>query len=232
MDSLFSILFGFLFGLNPLGGLGPQDIPEPDNQHIMRYLPIGDSYTIGEGVVESERWPNQLVSLLEQDGKNLQIIANPSRTGFTTQDALDHELPLVNRLAPEFVTVQIGVNDWVQGVGADTFRSRLEMILDGITDESPDIQILLVTIPDFSVTPSGSFYGGGRDISKGLEGFNEIIREAAEERELPVVDIFEISKQAADDQDMTAADGLHPSGKMYALWAQEIAPVVRELLEK
>jgi hypothetical protein len=38
--------------------------PVPSNQPI-RYLALGDSYTIGESVPENERWSNQLAELLK-----------------------------------------------------------------------------------------------------------------------------------------------------------------------
>ncbi len=72
---------------------------DPDT---IRYLPLGDSYTIGESVAEADRWPNQLVTRFAQNGKQLNIIANPSVTGYTTQDIIDRELPLVQQLKPDF----------------------------------------------------------------------------------------------------------------------------------
>lgn len=60
----------------------------------IRYIPIGDSYTIGEGIPEERSWPSLLTHHLQQEGTAIQIIANPSQTGWTTQDAIDHELPI------------------------------------------------------------------------------------------------------------------------------------------
>ena len=47
---------------------------------------------------------------------------NPSRTGWTTADAIANELPSFRGARPEFGTLMIGVNDWVQGVEPDVFQ--------------------------------------------------------------------------------------------------------------
>jgi lysophospholipase L1-like esterase len=82
----------------------------------VRFFPIGDSYTIGQGVAESENWPNQLVRHLQREKVDATLVANPSRTGWTSQKALDRELTLFESSDPTLATVLIGVNDWVQGV--------------------------------------------------------------------------------------------------------------------
>ncbi len=91
----------------------------------IKYLPLGDSYTIGQSVREQERWPNQLAARLNAVGQDVQIVDNPSVTGYTTQDLIDRELPLVKELKPQFVTILIGVNDYVQGVSLQTFQKNL-----------------------------------------------------------------------------------------------------------
>ena len=89
------------------------------------YLPLGDSYTIGQGVGESERWPNQLVARLQKDNKQITISRNLAVTGYTSQNVIDYELPLVKQIKPDFVSVQIGVNDYIQGVSATVFQNNL-----------------------------------------------------------------------------------------------------------
>src|SRR5712692_9201248 len=94
-----------------------------DKQRI-RYAAIGDSYSIGEGASPDESWPALLTRHLNAQGLHVDLVANPSRTGWTTQQAIDLELPIFLGLKPNFATLQIGVNDWVQGVDAETFRKH------------------------------------------------------------------------------------------------------------
>jgi lysophospholipase L1-like esterase len=92
--------------------------------------------------------------------------------------------------------------------------------------------LLVVTIPDFSVTPDGPTYARGRNISEGIASFNKIVTEESKKRGLRVVDIFELSKKMGSDKSLVAADGLHPSAKEYAEWEKIIFPAALELLAK
>lgn len=189
----------------------------------IRYLPLGDSYTIGQSVAEADRWPNQLTQKLANEGTKLQIIANPSVTGYTTQNLIDRELPLVPKLKPDFVTVLIGVNDYVQGVDTNTFQKNLDYILTSLQKELvKPTNIALVTIPDYGKTPTGAQYGNPEVSSKAIQQFNQIIIEAGVKYKLPVADIFSASQAVASDSTLIANDGLHPSAKEYTVWTDII----------
>ena len=200
---------------------------------VLRYVAIGDSYTIGEGAKPDEAWPNVLTKHLQEQGIKVELIANPSVTGWTTQMAIDRELPVFVNAKPNFATLLIGVNDWVQGVDEKTFRQRFVTLVDRMLELLADKhRVLVVTIPDFGVTPTGAKYSRGRNISEGIAAFNRIITEEAKKRDLRIVDIFEVSKKVKNDPSLVAADGLHPSAKEYAEWEKVIFPVALELLKK
>lgn len=191
--------------------------------NTIRYLPLGDSYTIGQSVAETERWPNQLVARLDSSGKHLEIVANPSVTGFTTQDLIDRELPLVQRLKPNFVTILIGVNDYVQGVDAATFAQHLDYIILTVQKQLPKPgNLVLVTIPDYGKTPAGARFGSPESSEAGIKSFNTIITQAGTKYNIPVADIFGISQKVVSDPTLIADDGLHPSGKQYTDWTDII----------
>src|SRR5947209_6987541 len=103
---------------------------DADAASKIRYIALGDSYTIGEGASPNESWPTLLAQHLNREGIHIDLIANPSRTGWTTKDVIDKELPIFRDLKPDFGTLLIGVNDWVQGVDAETFRHRFVFIVD------------------------------------------------------------------------------------------------------
>lgn len=204
-----------------------------DKQSAIRYAVIGDSYSIGEGASPNESWPAVLTRHLNENGLQVELVANPSRTGWTTQDAIDRELPIFLKAKPDFATLQIGVNDWVQGVDEAAFRKNFTFLLDQMLGVlSNKTQLLVVTIPDFGVTPTGPRYGNGRDISKGINRFNEIVIEEAKKRGLTTVDVFPLSKKMGSDKSLVALDGLHPSAKEYAEWEKIIFPAALELLRR
>ncbi len=201
-----------------------------DNLKI-RYVAIGDSYSIGEGATPNESWPALLTRHLNAQGVHVDLIANPSRTGWTTKEATDRELPIFRDAQPNFGTLQIGVNDWVQGIDEATFRKHFTFLVDQMFQVLPNKKrLLIVTIPDFGVTPTGPRYARGRNISEGLTRFNQIIAEEAKNRSLRVVDIFPLSKKMGADPSLVARDGLHPSAKEYAEWETVIFPAALELL--
>src|SRR5438132_2184318 len=199
----------------------------------IRYVAIGDSYSIGEGATPNESWPAVMTRHLNEKGLHVDLVANPSRTGWTTKDAIDRELPIFNESKPNFATLLIGVNDWVQGVDEATFRKHFTYLLDRMLEVLPNKKrLLVVTIPDFGVTPTGPKYARGRNIFEGLTRFNQIVTEEARKRGLQVVDIFPLSKKMGSDRSLVAADGLHPSAKEYVEWEKIIFPAAVELLKQ
>jgi acyl-CoA thioesterase-1 len=195
----------------------------------VRYLPLGDSYTIGQSEPESQNFPNQLVNKLKSDGVSIGIVANPAVTGYTTQDVIDNELPLIPKLKPTFVTLLIGVNDYVQGVSIQKFQSNLEYIISDIQKQLPNPQnVVLITVPDFGKTPTGAQFGDPTELATGVQSFNTVIKQVAASHKLPVADIFPISQGVATDPSLIASDGLHPSPAEYALWVSIIYPVVKQ----
>ena len=199
----------------------------------IRYAAIGDSYSCGEGATPKESWPELLTQHLNAQGLHVDLVSNPSVTGWTTKDAIDRELPKFINSNPSFATLLIGVNDWVQGVDDATFRKRFSYLLDQMLAVLPNKEhLLVVTIPDFGVTPAGPKYSRHRDISAGLTRFNQIVIEEAKTRGLRVVDIFSLSKKMGEDRSLVAKDGLHPSAKEYAEWEKIIFPAAMELLRK
>jgi acyl-CoA thioesterase-1 len=199
----------------------------------VRYVALGDSYTIGTGAEKEEAWPVLLTKHLKENKVDIELIANPSHNGWTTEDVIDNELAVLDKSKPTFVTLLIGVNDWVQGVDAKTFQKRFISIVDHIQKQLPDkTKLLIITIPDFGVTPTGKHYSNGRDISKGIAEFNTIITEEAKKRKLKTADLFDISKKMGTNTELVAPDGLHPSAKGYALWETVIYPEALQILKK
>lgn len=198
---------------------------------ITKFLPLGDSYTICTGASEKESWPYQLTKHLNENNILCSLVANPARNGFTTQDLIDNELPLLKQTKPDFVTVLIGVNDWVRQVTNTAFAKNLRYILDEVQSSLTNkTNVILITIPDFGVTPTGKNYSAGRDISKGISEFNDIIKQEGKTRGLIVVDIFTISKTMGSDASLVAADGLHPSATEYSIWEKMIFREALDLL--
>jgi acyl-CoA thioesterase-1 len=196
----------------------------------MRYVALGDSYTIGTSVATADRWPNQLVAALGPSEPTLELVANLGVNGYTSADLIRDELPALAELRPEFVSVLIGVNDVVQGVRPEAYAKNVERILEAVLGRLAPTRIVTVATPDYTVTPAGADYGEPRCRHDGIVTANAALARVASARGIAFVDTFDLSLRAADDRSLVARDGLHPSGAQYGLWVERIAPVVARLI--
>jgi acyl-CoA thioesterase-1 len=201
----------------------------------LRYVALGDSYTIGTSVGAGERWPDQLVAAVAAraaDGPSLDLVANLGVNGYTSADLIRDELPALAGLRPEFVTVLIGVNDVVQGVPLAAYRANVAQILDALLERVAADGILAVAIPDYTVTPAGADYGDPRQQHEAIVAANDTMARQAAARGIAYADTFDLSLRAATDRTLVADDGLHPSGAQYALWVERLVPIVEALLTR
>lgn len=202
---------------------------ERDAANALRYVALGDSYTIGTAVTPRERWPDQLAARLGA-ASPLELVANLAVNGFTARDVIDRELSALDALRPAFVSILVGVNDLIQGYTTEAYAANLERILDDLIGRVGERRIVAVTTPDYTVTPAGADYGDVVARAAGIRAFNAILTATATKRGVAVVDIHDISLEAASDRSLVAEDGLHPSGAQYARWVERIVPAVEGLL--
>jgi lysophospholipase L1-like esterase len=205
----------------------------------LRYVALGDSYTIGTSVDAAERWPNQLVEwlassdagrLARREGAGLEVVANLGVNSYTSRDVLTRELPRLAPLDPGFVSLLVGVNDVIRGVPEGPYRANVAEILDAAISLVGTGRCLFVTTPDYTVTPAGADYGDPAAVAAAIQRFNAAGRAVAEAQHVAVVDIHDLSLLAAADRSLVARDGLHPSGAQYSRWVDRIGPVVSGLL--
>lgn len=209
-----------------LGGCGAASTSS-DRESALRYVALGDSYTIGTSVRPAESWPSQLVARVPA----LQLIGNLGVNGYTSTDLINEELPALAGLRPEFVTLLIGVNDVVQGVPEERYRANVEEILDAVLGSVAVDHALCIATPDYTVTPQGPAFGSPEQQRAGIERENEVLAEVCAARDIGFVpEVFAVSQAAASDWSLVADDGLHPSGAQYAMWVDAIQPEVEALL--
>jgi lysophospholipase L1-like esterase len=200
---------------------------KPSSDEALRYVALGDSYTIGTAVTPDDRFPTRLAVAVPR----LDLVANLGVDGYTSGDLIRDELPALASLDPGFVTVLIGVNDVVQGVSPDRYAANVGTIVAALLARLPATRILAVGVPDYTVTPRGADYGDPDRRRAGIVAVNASMARLAAANDIRYVDIFDLSQRAEWDRSLVAGDGLHPSGAQYALWVERIAPVVAGSLE-
>lgn len=198
----------------------------------MRFLALGDSYTIGEGVGEDERWPSHLGRLLDGNGirfTDIQIVAQTAWTADELADAIDQARP---KGPFDLVTLMVGVNDQYRSRPVDVFAPEYERLLNRAIAFAGGVarRVIAISIPDWGATP----FARGRDrslIGREIDVYNTRSRELAQRAKVAWIDVTPASRATLSEPALVTADGLHPSGQMYARWAELIAPVVRNALE-
>ncbi|HJT99511.1 MAG TPA: SGNH/GDSL hydrolase family protein [Rhodanobacteraceae bacterium] len=201
----------------------------------MRFLALGDSYTIGEGVDAEGRWPAQLARHLRADGIAIGDPDIVATTGWTTDElsaAMD-----AHTFAPPYalVTLLIGVNNQYRGRSLANYREEFAALVAraiALAGERAD-HVVVVSIPDWGVT--GFARDHGRDahrVAIEIDAFNETAREIARDRGVAFVDVTPLSRTAGDDPAMLVADRLHPSAAQYALWTDAVLVAARHALAR
>ena len=187
------------------------------NQSNLRYLALGDSYTIGEGIEFEYNYPKQIVNQIFL----IDTVTVIAKTGWTTDELID---TLNNLQLGKFdvVSLLIGVNNQFRGYQIDKYVMEFENLLIRAINYSKDKKnVFVLSIPDYGVTPFGKVKGQER-IYREINSYNNINRIMAEKYNVMYFDITEISRKAENDSTLLVEDKLHPSEKMYEMWIEKL----------
>jgi len=204
----------------------------PMSNDTLSFLALGDSYTIGERVDSTLRWPVQLASRLREEGLHISDPLIIAQTGWTT-DELEAGIQAAGPSGPfDLVSLLIGVNNQYRGWDVEEYRIQLRALLNQAVAFAGGRAegVLVLSIPDWGVMP----FAAGRDrsaIASQIDSFNRVKVEEAAAIGVRFVDITGISREAPEDPNLVAEDGLHPSGFQYARWVDAALPVAKGLLE-
>lgn len=201
----------------------------------MRWLALGDSYSIGEGVAPAERWSHQLAARLRGAGIDIADPHTIAVTGWTTDElsaGIDAQEPLPRDW--DFVSLLIGVNNQYRGRSVADYHADFEALLQraiAFAGDNP-ARVLVLSIPDWGATRFGR--DSGRDlaqVSAELDAYNAAAQSLCQAHGVAFVDITGASRIDADAAENLAADGLHPAAPMHARWAELAEPAARLLLD-
>lgn len=187
----------------------------------VRYLALGDSFTIGTGGPPDLAFPSQFKRFAMKRGVDLRL-ENVAVNGYSTLQLIDEELEALTRFKPELVTLAIGANDIVRHDDEAEYRKNLKRIFKAINDAKPR-KVLVLPQPDWSQSPVSEGFGDRAAIRARIEKYNAILAEEAKTAGAQYVDLFpQFVEQAKAG--LIAPDGLHPSSKAYTAWANALLP--------
>lgn len=199
----------------------------------IRYLALGDSYTIGTGISEENNYPQQLTDSMTVRGYTFDTTAVIATNGWTTTDLKNgiQEAQPSNNF--DLVSLLIGVNNQYQGLDIELYQTEFRELLDQAISfaEGDTSKVFVISIPNYGVTP----FGQSRNpvvIRQELAMYNNLALDYTSELGISFINITDISELAENDSTLLAPDDLHPSAKMYAMWVEKMLPRVTELLEE
>lgn len=208
---------------------------QPVYRERLRLVTLGDGYTAATKTDAPGRdsWPAQLVHVINRSDMHAQLIAyNLASSGETSADVLRRQLPDVDSLQPDVVTLQVGINDIFTDIGPDEYRRNLESILDGLLEILPATRIFALTTPNHELSIRGPYIGPPGDDSAGVAAINDVLRDVAGDRGITVVDIAPAYAYVSEDPSMVVAGGPDPSARQYSSWAELIGRQLRLALSK
>jgi lysophospholipase L1-like esterase len=196
-------------------------------QEKIKFLALGDSYTIGESVARDECWPVQLINRLRAENLKCEEPHIIAVTGWRT-DQLRHAINDANLKPGQFnlVSLLIGVNNQYQGKSIETYKNEFRELLKKAIELGGDKKnVFVVSIPDYGFTPFGE--SQQKKISTELDDYNNVNKQITEAMGVQYFYITDISRKGLAEPDLVAGDGLHPSAKMYSKWVDLIMLDVR-----
>jgi lysophospholipase L1-like esterase len=194
------------------------------------FLALGDSYTIGEGVMRDERWPVRLTILLRETGNSVSDPDIVARTGWTTDELMSGIREAQLKESYGLVSLLIGVNNQYRGRSVEQYAAEFRELLNHAVERAggDERRVLVLSIPDWGVTP----FAEGRDrsvIAAEIDEFNAVNRAEAERRGASYVDVTAVSR-AGEHRKLLVADGLHPAAAMYDIWARLAVPAAQRAI--
>ncbi len=223
MSGFLKYLLFFLL-LIPTGVLQAQEVLVGSP---LRFLALGDSYTIGQSVAEDDRWPVQLATKLEALGVEVEELTIIAQTGWRTDNLWNAILTRNPQPTYNLVSLLIGVNNQYQGADFDRYPNEFRQLLEKALAlcEGEKERVMVLSIPDYGYTPFGA--SNREQISGEIDQYNKINKKISEEMGVAWFNITDISRQALEKPGYLAPDQLHPSGVMYALWVELILKSIR-----
>lgn len=199
------------------------------NMASLKYLALGDSYTIGEALAVKDSWPMQWAHALRANGLNVADPGIIAKTGWSTDELNEalNEADSNNTICPPYdvVSLSIGVNNQYRGRSTENYREEFSFLLERAIRYAGNhtANVIVVSIPDWGITEFGK--KSGRDvaqIARELDAYNQVNRDVSIHAGVHWIDISTITREAGNQAQFYAEDGLHPSRALYALWVREL----------
>nr|WP_315149141.1 SGNH/GDSL hydrolase family protein [uncultured Flavobacterium sp.] len=220
-------------GISPKPSIPPTPaIPTTPISNSINYLALGDSYTIGQSVCETCRYPEQLKTNLKtiypKTEFSLKVIAT---TGWTTTNLISAIKTQNLDSNYDLVTLLIGVNNQYQHMDFGVYKKEFPELLNKAIAlaKGNNKNVIVLSIPDYAYTPYAKNFDemGRAKISTEIDQYNAFAESFCISKKVQFVSITDITRQGINNSNLVASDGLHPSETAYRLFAERMLPFVK-----
>lgn len=198
------------------------------------YLALGDSYTIGERVCESCRFPNQLKTRIESSQNSILNTTVIAKTGWRTDNLINAIAAKNLKSDYDLVTLLIGVNNQYQGIVFSEYKKDFNVLLETAIQLAGgnEKRVIVISIPDYAYTAFGQNNGNQEAISSEIDKYNAYAKEVTINNGVTYLNITDITRKGVSQPKLIAADGLHPSKEAYSLFVDRLFPLAMCILNK
>jgi lysophospholipase L1-like esterase len=214
---------------------GNENMNKYSTNKTYTYLALGDSYTIGEGVEELGRYPNQTVAFLNEKGLKMELSGIIAKTGWTTDELAKGIADAgIRGNTYDLVTLLIGVNNQYRGRDVENYKDEFRSLLqDAISFAKGNANhVVVISIPDWGFTPFAVQRGTDKEkVAREIDLYNQSNKDISEELGTHYIEITERYREVGALPQMVVDDNLHPSALVYQEWAEKLAQVIVEKMD-
>jgi len=184
-------------------------------EQIPRIVALGDSLTSGLGVGTHESDPAQLQQRL-QALKYPHRVINAGVSGDTSAGGL-RRVPWILQSKPDWVILELGVNDGLRGLSVEQTRSNLDQIIHRLRQTGVKVVLAGMKLPP----------NYGKEYTAGFEALYPAL---AKQHRLPFIPFF--LEGVAASADLNQPDGIHPTREGYRIIVEQVLKTIRPLLDE
>ena len=176
---------------------------------------LGDSLTVGLGVLESQAYPALIQTHLDEDGYRFEVV-NAGVSGDTSAGGL-RRLDWALEGDVRVLVVALGANDGLRGLSVAEMKQNLTAIIERA--RARNVVVILAGMeapPNYGPEYTQSFRAAFRDV-------------AAKQR---VLFIPFLLADVAGVSSLNQADGIHPDAEGAKIIAETVWPVLRSVLDQ
>jgi acyl-CoA thioesterase-1 len=211
---------GFIFGTSPADQAvtpGSAAAAADPSAPVVRprIVALGDSLTVGLGLLETESYPSLLQAKLDEEGYSFEIV-NAGVSGDTSAGGL-RRLDWALEGDVRILILALGANDGLRGLSVTEMKQNLTTIIERTRERN-----IVVILAGMEAPPN---YG-----PEYVQAFRSAFREVASRQKVLLIP-FLLDKVAGQGT-LNQPDGIHPNAEGARVIAETVWPVLRSVLDQ